>query len=108
VEQQAAAEVTRRKVRRVAGLLRDVDRELAQLAGDTDVFGVHRVHDQESLEAASELVSLGVGRYGSVDVVVIPRATRRDNTPTTAPSGAKENSHVTSGQEKATGPGGRR
>lgn len=88
---RAAAEAARRKVKRAEGLLRDAARDLASLAGDDNVLGVLRVHDAQTIESAAELIELGAGHHGAVDVVVIARPQRRArSTPTTGPDGPKE------------------
>ncbi len=91
----AAAEAARRRVNRAAGHLRDAARDLARLTnGELDVLGVLTVHDADSAQSVSDLVSLERGRHGAVDVVVLARPTgRRGSSPTTAPTGAKENPH---------------
>jgi len=95
--QQAAAEAARRKVNRAAGLLRDASAELAALAADdVETVGITRVHDNDSLQDAIDLVARGLLRHRAVDVVVIARPRRR-RPPTTAPeNGAKGNTHATS------------
>lgn len=92
---RAAAEAARRKVKRAEGLLRDAARDLASLAGDDDVLGVLRVHDAATVDSVRELIELGAGRHGAVDVVVIARPQRRARSiPTTGPNtGPKETIH---------------
>jgi hypothetical protein len=74
---QVAAQAAARKVKRAEGLLRDAVRDLTSLAGDGDVFDVVRAHDRSSTRAALELIEVGVGRHGAVDVLVIARPTGR-------------------------------
>jgi hypothetical protein len=78
VEQTAAAEVARRKVRRASGLLREAGEALAGLVDGEDTVGVLRAHDEGSRAQAQELVTVGCARYGAVDVVVIARPSARE------------------------------
>lgn len=86
---QAAAEAANRRIRRATGLLRDASRDLAAaLDDDTPPLGVLNVHDADTADAARDLIAVGVGRYGAVEVLVLPRPTRRHrHTPTTAHQG---------------------
>ncbi len=77
---QAAAQVAVRRLKRASGLLKEATRDLASV-GDTTVAGTHHVHDAASARAALELIEVGVGRYGAVDVVVIARPTGRAQHP---------------------------
>lgn len=79
--QHAAADAARRKVKRAAGLLKDAARDLAAAADGQEALGVIRAHDAASTQAALELVRLGVGRHGGVDVIVIARPTGRAHPP---------------------------
>jgi hypothetical protein len=75
---RAAVESTLRRVKRASGQLREAARDLSQLADGLDVVGVTHVHDGTSAGNASELIALGLGRHGAVDVVVIARSGRRN------------------------------
>ena len=89
--QQAAAESARRRVRRAAGLLKEATRDLAAAVDGQTSLGTVHVHDASSAESARDLIALGVGRHGAVDVIVIARPTRRaGSTPTTALTGEGE------------------
>jgi hypothetical protein len=94
----AAVQASRRKVKRAVGLLQEASRELAQLADDVDLIGVHRVYDRHSRLEADELIKAGVAAAGAVDVVIVARPARR--TPTTAAHAAKGGS---SANGRATG-----
>lgn len=94
-ETVARAEAARRKVKRAAGLLKDAGRDLAALTEGTDALGVICAHDQPSMRTVSDLIRLGVGRYGAVDVVVIARPVRATHKPTMAADAAKESTHGT-------------
>jgi len=100
--QQAAVEAARRRINRAAGLLREAGAELAALAADdVETVGSLRVHDNDSLQEAIDLVARGLLRHRTVDVVVIARPRRR-RPPTTAPRvGAKGNTHATSNARAA-------
>lgn len=100
----AAAEVARRRVKRAGGLLREAVRDLAALADGPTAVGVTRVHDQATAEAARELIALGVGRHGAVDVVVLARPTH----PHQGPEGAKEADDGTQTSTEGAGRNGRR
>jgi hypothetical protein len=84
---QAATEAARTKVKRAAGLLRDASRDLAQAAEPP--LGTIHVADLDTVRQVRDLISVGVARYGAVDVIVLPRPRGRAHQ-TTAPEGAKE------------------
>jgi len=100
---QATAESARRRVKRASGLLRDAARDLMAITEGQEALGVHHVHDTESVQGARDLISMGVARYGAVDVIVIARPTGRAAriTPTTAAQAAKENTHGTQEHHQA-------
>lgn len=98
----AGAESARRRVRRASGLLREAARDLAALTEGLESLGTQHAHDLESINAARDLISLGVARHGAVDVVVIARPrSRARNTSTTAADAAKENTHGIKSDEAA-------
>lgn len=80
---QAACEAARRRVKRATGLLSEAARDLAAATGGQTTLGVVRVHDTQSAIAAHDLIEIGVGRHGAVDVIVVarPRPRPRTNPP---------------------------
>jgi hypothetical protein len=88
------AEVARKGVRRCIGGLREVDRALARMAGGVTVIQRTVVHDAASKRAVVDVLDVAVERYRQVEVIVLPATANGQNTPTTAPNGAKESSHV--------------
>lgn len=84
---RAAMQAARTRVKRAQGLLREAARDLA-IATDGDTpLGNTRVHNDQTRQAALDLIGVGVARYGAVDVIVIARPLRPGH-PSKAPHGA--------------------
>lgn len=86
----AAVEVARRQIKRASGLLRDATRSLAAAAESETVLGVVHVHDAQTLAQAQDLIRVGVGHHGAVDVLVVASPAGRRPTPPRPRNGAKE------------------
>ena len=70
----ARAGIARRRVKRAAGLLREVTRDLSALSGDADTLGVVHVDSDADVHGLHALVTGARAKHPEgVDVVILAR-----------------------------------